>query len=47
MQIQAILTACRHDGYGGIHAGVMKSGVKKGKNGPTRVSAADCSGDGK
>ena len=27
--------------YRGIHAGVTKSGVKKGENGLTRVSAAD------
>ncbi len=41
------MTAYRHDGYRGIHAGVTESGVKKGKNEPTRVLAADCSGDGK
>ena len=41
------MTACRHDGYGGIHAGVTKSGVKKEKNGLTRLTAADCSDDGK
>ncbi len=40
------LTACRHDGYCVIHAGVTESGVKKRKNGLTRVSAADCSDDG-
>ncbi len=32
--------------YRGIHAGVTKSGVKKEENASTRLSAADCSGDG-
>ncbi len=31
------------DGYRGIHAGVTKSGVNKGKFWLTRLSAADCS----
>ncbi len=35
------------DGYRGIHAGVTKSGVKKGENRLTRLTAADCSDDGK
>ncbi len=48
--IQGILTALTAfslDGYGGIHAGVTKSGVKKEKTGPTKALAAVCSGDGK
>ena len=32
--------------YRGIDAGVTESGVKRGGNGSTRVSAADCRGDG-
>ena len=31
--------------YRGVHVGVTKSGVKKGKNGLTRLSAADCRPD--
>ncbi len=33
--------------YHSVHASVTKSGVKKGKIWLTRLSAADCSGDGK
>ena len=33
--------------YRGVHAGITKSGVKKGENGLKRVSAADCSDDDK
>ena len=38
------MTACSHGGYRGIHAGVTESGVKKGKNGLTRVTMSSAVG---